>query len=81
MAAVAAVPPGRELGHRGLEKRAEAVSEVERRGLLPRSVHHCTHRKDDTLLFSSLSFKDFFVGFVLFFKKALRSATGYIYKT
>lgn len=40
---------------------------------MPRSIHHCTYGKNDTLLFSSLKKKKiFFVGFVLFFKKSLK---------
>lgn len=40
--------------------------EVERRCLLPRSIHHSTHGKNNTLLFRSVSCKDFFFFVVLF---------------
>lgn len=42
--------------------------------LLPRSIHHCTHRKNNTLLFSSrFPFFFFLKIFVcLFFKKRLK---------
>lgn len=59
--------PGAGAGHRGRRKRGRRVSEVERRGSLPRSIHHCTYGKNDTLLFNSLSFKDFFCGFCFVF--------------
>lgn len=69
LAAVAAMQAGCGCGPGtgGAGRGGRRVSEVERRGSLPRSIHHCTYGENATLLFNSLSVKGFFCGFCFVF--------------
>lgn len=75
-----AMQPRRGAGARGGERREEAHLRGRERRVFGPGPPTTARTGRMTHYFSVLSFKGFFFGFCLFFKKALRSATGYIYK-